>query len=286
MKTLTLNNGRTIPQIGLGVYLASPEDCYDICCRALEQGFRHIDTAAVYKNESAVGRAVRASKTPRSELFITTKFILRDNDGAKLGLDAADTRGIVRRHIQECLDRLDLGYIDLLLIHAPFIGKRTDAWRVMEEFVDAGSVRSIGVSNYGVHHLDELMQICRIKPVVNQIELHPFLQNADVVQACKVHGIAVEAYSPIVKVLHAIPDALKLDDPVVVRVAKALEKTPAQVLIAWGVCKGYITLPKTVTPARLAVNMDVFFQIPDQMMRELDALECGYTTGWDPTRWE
>jgi diketogulonate reductase-like aldo/keto reductase len=124
-----------------------------------------------------------------------------------------------------------------------------------------------------------LIKQCKIKPVVNQIELHPFNQQRDVVAACKAHDIVIESYSPIVK-------ARKLDDPVVAGIAKSLGKTPAQVLIAWGVQKGYVSLPKTVTPARLAPNAEVFFKIPVEDMSNLDALDCGLTTGWDPTKWE
>jgi len=267
-KTLTLNNGFNIPIIGLGVYLAEIPDCYNICKEALKLGYRHIDSAAFYKNEADVGRAVRESGIPRSEIFVTTKIFFLDGEGA-------DT---TKPKIEECLKNLDIEYIDLLLIHAPFVGKRLPAWKVMEDYVNAGKVKSIGVSNYGIKHIDELLQNCTIKPVVNQIELHPFLQLRDLVSHCQKLGIHIQAYSPIVK-------AKKLDDPVVMEVAMQVNKTPAQVLIAWGVAKGCITLPKTVTPKRLEPNADVFFEIPKDCMDKLDGLECAMSTGWEPQKW-
>jgi 2,5-diketo-D-gluconate reductase A len=152
-----MNNGRTIPTEGLGVFSASPESCYSITKLALQKGYRHVDTASIYKNEVAVGRAVRDSEqVKRADVFITTKIQFRDSDGLKLlaRKDASATiEELTKFKIDACLEKLDLGYIDLLLLHAPFVGKRLKAWSVMESYVEAGKIMSIGVSNFGVHHI-------------------------------------------------------------------------------------------------------------------------------------
>jgi diketogulonate reductase-like aldo/keto reductase len=158
---MKLNNGHLMPQIGLGVFKAVPETCLSICKQALSIGYRKIDTAAVYNNEEAVGRAVRDSEILRSEVFVTSKFILRDNDGKKLfGRKDATIQDITRFKIDSCLEKLNIGYLDLLLLHAPF-KKRLEAWDVMESYVESGKIKSIGVSNFGVHHIGNLYQLIR-----------------------------------------------------------------------------------------------------------------------------
>ncbi|KAJ1564048.1 hypothetical protein HK405_015975, partial [Cladochytrium tenue] len=224
-----------------------------------------------------------AEAEPR--VYVTSKLWLDSTRGGGATTRAfADT---ARRVLGEAkydarADRRAAGLapvLDLYLIHAPAAG-RMEAWREMEDLYLKGHVGAIGVSNYGVHHLDELLRNCRVRPAVNQIEVHPFFQRRDIVAKCFSEGIAVEAYSPLTR-------GQRLRDPVVTSVARAVGRTPAQVLIRWGLQKGYVTLPKTVNAGRLAENADVFgWEIPPAEMERLDALDCGDNTGWDPTEWK
>ncbi|KAI9335265.1 NADP-dependent oxidoreductase domain-containing protein [Obelidium mucronatum] len=261
----------TLPAVGLGVYRAAPEECYESVLKALKLGYRHIDTAAFYQNEADVGRAVRDSGIPRSEIWVTTKLWIDDIQGP----------GTTTAAFQKSLRLLDIGYIDLYLIHAPADGgRRLEAWKEMEAIAKQGLTRHIGVSNYGIKHLEELLAVATIKPLANQIELHPFLQHRDLVAFCQKNGITVQAYSPLTK-------ARKLNDPVVVEVAQKVNKTPAQVLIKWGLQKGAVSLPKSVQEGRLKENFEVFeWTIPESEIAKLDSLEEGLVTGWDPTIWE
>ncbi|KAJ3066777.1 hypothetical protein HDU98_009965 [Podochytrium sp. JEL0797] len=264
--SILLNNGLRIPSIGLGVYKASPEDCYKTVLAALHAGYRHIDTASIYKNEADVGRAIKESGIPRKDIWITTK------------LNIADMRS-PRKAFETSLALLQTDYVDLYLIHAPIHGKRLSAWKEMELLFKEGHAKSIGVSNFNVQHLQELLDNSTVVPAVNQIELNPFLQHADITEFCKQKGITVQAYSPLTK-------ARKLDDPVLVQVSTRLQKSPAQVLIRWGLQKGYVSLPKTVNPTRLVENLSVFdWAISDKDMVLLDGLECNFVTEWDPTQW-
>ncbi|ORY51333.1 2,5-didehydrogluconate reductase [Rhizoclosmatium globosum] len=266
MTTTLLNNGLRIPSVGLGVYKASPEDTYKTVLAALKAGYRHIDTAAFYQNEPDVGRAIKESGIPRSEIWVTTK------------LHIGEMRNPTEA-FNKSLERLGTGYIDLYLIHAPIQGRRLQAWKEMEVIYQEGKAKSIGVSNFNIAHLEELINSSTVVPAVNQIELNPFLQHVDITEFCKSKGIVVQAYSPLTK-------ARKLDDPTLVEVSTGLGKTPAQVLIKWGLQKGYVTLPKTVNPTRLVENISVFdWTISAEDMKKLDALECNFVTEWDPTQW-
>ncbi|ORY51331.1 aldo/keto reductase [Rhizoclosmatium globosum] len=266
MSTTLLNNGLRIPSVGLGVYKASPEDCYKTVLAALQAGYRHIDTAAVYRNEADVGRAIKESGVPRSEIWVTTK------------LHVGDMRNTTAA-FNKSLELLQLDYVDLYLIHAPIRGRRLQSWKEMEVLYKAGKAKAIGVSNFNVEHLEELLANSTVVPAINQIELNPFLQHVDITEFCKAKGIVVQAYSPLTK-------ARKLDDPTLVEVSKSLNKTPAQVLIKWGLQKGFVSLPKTVNPKRLVENISVFdWTIPAQDMQKLDTLECNFVTEWDPTQW-
>ncbi|KAI8617429.1 aldo/keto reductase [Chytriomyces sp. MP71] len=268
--TTKLNNGIEIPTVGLGVYQVSPEECYNSVLNALKQNYRHIDTAAIYKNEADVGRAIKDSGVPRSEIFITTKLWVGD----------IGATGSVAKALERSLQALGVEYIDLWIIHSPIPGKRVQAYQEMETLYEQGKVRAIGVSNYGVHHLEELLAVCKVKPAVNQIEMTPFLQRREIVALCKQHGIVIEAYSPLTR-------AKKLGHPVVVKVAQNVGKGPAQVLIRWGLQKGFVSLPKTVSEKRLAENYAVFdWSISDEDMAALDELEENFVTGWDPITWD
>ena len=267
---LPLNTGKTIPQIGLGVWQAQRgEATRGAIQAALRLGYRHVDTARIYGNEADVGAALRASSSevPREEVFVTTKLWNADQ-----GYDAA------LRAFDASLTRLAVDYVDLYLIHWPVPGKRMDSWRALETLFESKRARAIGVSNFLVPHLEELLGVAKVVPAVNQIELHPFLQHRDTRAFCKKHGIVVEAYSPLTH-------GMRLDHPVVVEVAKRVGRSPAQVLLRWGVQHGLVVLPKSTKEERIRENGALFdFALDEGNMAALDALEEGLATGWDPRK--
>lgn len=264
--TLELKNGVTIPQLGLGVFQAARgAETYGAVREALRQGYRHIDTAAIYRNEEDVGRAIRDSGIARDEIFVTSKLWNADQ-----GYDSALAAHAASRQ------RLGLERLDLYLLHWPVPGRRLDAWRALEALYAAGEVRAIGVSNFMVRHLDELLAHCSVVPQVNQIELSPFLQQAEVCARCVSAGIRIEAYSPLTK-------GRRLTHPCVLAIAQRVGRSAAQVLIRWSLQRGFVVLPKSVHAERIAANLAVFeFVLDAQAMAELDALEEGLVTGWDP----
>jgi diketogulonate reductase-like aldo/keto reductase len=264
--SIQLNHGGSIPAVGLGVY-QSPrgEVTRETVRQALALGYRHIDTARIYGNESDVGQAIRESDVPRDQIWVTTK-LWNDDQGYDRALRAFDAS----------LSRLKLDYVDLYLLHWPVPRLRLESWRALEEIQRSGRARAIGVSNFMVHHIEELLGRASIVPAVNQIELTPFLQQREVVAACKKHSIVVQAYSPLTR-------GLKLDHPVVMSVARESKRTGAQVLLRWSLDRGFVTLPKSVRASRLAENLALFdFTLTEDQASRLDALEEGLVTGWDP----
>lgn len=260
-----LRTGGAIPQVGLGVWQASPEDCRAAVAAALRLGYRHIDTARIYGNEADVGAAIRDSGIPREHIFITTK-LWNDDQGYDSALQAFDASA----------KRLGVEYIDLYLIHWPVPGKRLDSWRALEKLRADKRARAIGVSNFLVHHLEELFGAAKEKPAVNQIELTPFLQRRDTVELCKREKIVVEAYSPLTR-------GKRLGHPVITAIADELGRSPAQVLLRWNVEHGNVVLPKSVRPERIAENGNLFdFRLSPDQLAQLDALEENLATGWDP----
>jgi diketogulonate reductase-like aldo/keto reductase len=271
--SVELNSGHHIPVFALGVYQSEPgETTYKAVLQALRMGYRHIDTAALYRNEEDVGRAVRDSQIPREEIFVTTKLW---NLSLK---DGEDGYTFAKAEAAKSLEKLNIGYIDLYLIHSPHNpSERMEMWRAMEELVGEGTVRSIGVSNYGVHHIQEVLEQGTIPPAVNQIELHPFLLRDEIAEFCAFNTIRVEAYSPLAK-------AQKFGHPVLLAMAKKYNKSEAQILIRWSLQRGYIALPKSVNPGRIKENANVFnFGLNEKDMAALDGLDEHFTTGWDPT---
>lgn len=264
--SIPLGTGALIPQVGLGVWqIPRGEPSRGAVSAALAAGYRHVDTAMIYRNEADVGRAVRESGVPRGQVFVTTKLWNADQgfDTALAAFDAS-------------LARLGLDYVNLYLIHWPVPGKRRDSWRALERLFAEKRARAIGVSNYLKGHLEELLGHAHVPPAANQIELSPFLQRRDTVAFCQAKGIVVEAYSPLTR-------GERLGHPVVVDVAKKAGKTPAQALLRWGVQRGFVVLPKSATPSRIAENAKVFdFALDAAAMARLDALEEGLATGWDP----
>jgi 2,5-diketo-D-gluconate reductase A len=259
---LTLNNGRTIPQLGFGVFQIDPAETAEAVGRALKIGYRHIDTAQMYRNEKGVGEAVRTSGIPREQVFVTSKLS-----------NAAHRPDDARRAFDETLAALDLGYVDLFLIHWPlptrYDGDYVSTWRTMIEFAQDGRARSIGVSNFQVPHLQRIIAETGVAPAVNQIEVHPYLTNEEVRAFDRANGILTEAWSPIAQ-------GRVLDDEVVRRVADAVRRTPAQVVLRWHVQRGDIVFPKSVTPARMEENFALFdFELDDQAMQDLSHLNRG-----------
>jgi diketogulonate reductase-like aldo/keto reductase len=261
-----LNNGIDLPRVGLGVYQAPRgEETRGAVREALRIGYRHIDTARIYGNEKDVGVAVRESGIPRRDIFVTTK-LWNDDQGYDSALRAFDAS----------MSRLDLEYIDLYLLHWPVPRRRLDSWRALEKLLADGRVRSIGISNFMVHHIDELLAHAKVVPAVNQIELSPFLQQREVRERCAKDGIVVEAYSPLTR-------GERLRHPAVVRVAQRAKRSPAQILLRWCLQHDLVVLPKSTHASRIAENAALFdFELGEDDMRELDALEEGLVTGWDP----
>ena len=266
---IALRDGRAISQLGFGVFQLRPGEATRAAVEAaLAAGYRHVDTAAVYGNEADVGAAIRASGLPSGAVWVTTKLANSDQGAAT-----------ARRAFEESLERLSLDSVDLYLLHWPH-ELSLESWRVLEQLHAEGLARSIGVSNFLVRHLDELLAHASVPPAVNQIELSPFLYRTreDTVRRCAEDGITVEAYSPLTK-------GRRLDDSTVAAVAAAVGRTPAQVLIRWSLQKGFVVLPRSSNPGRIAENAAVFdFALDDNQMASLDALDEGLTTGWDPAR--
>jgi diketogulonate reductase-like aldo/keto reductase len=265
--TYPLRGGVEIPVIGLGVYQSRPgSETREAVKTALELGYRHVDTARVYGNERDVAKGLADAGIPREQVFLTTKLWNSDH-GYDAALEACD----------RSLERLGTDRLDLYLVHWPVEGLRHDTWRAMERILEEGMARAIGVSNYTVRHLDELLARCNVPPAVNQVEFHPFLFQRDLLAHCERHGIRLEAYAPLVK-------ARRMDHPVIRRVAGKHRRTPAQVLVRWGLEHGVITIPKSVRADRQRENLDVFgFSLDEEDLAALDGLDEGLRTSWDPT---
>lgn len=266
--TLDMNHGGAIPLLGLGTFRAPGDgSARAAVLAALDAGYRHVDTAAIYENEEDVGAAIRESGVPRDEIFVTTKLSRHDH-----GYDQA------LRGLDESLGRLGLDYVDLYLIHWPESDRRLESWDALARLREEGRTRAIGVSNYTPDHLAELLDHSAVVPALNQFELHPFnwRSRRDFVDACREHDIVVEGYAPLVK-------AKRLGDDTLERVARAHGKSTAQVLIRWALQHGIVTIPKSENPDRIRQNADVFdFALDEEQMRLLDGLDEGLTTSWDP----
>lgn len=263
----TLNNGIAIPVLGLGTFRAKPgRETRDAVRWALDDGYRHIDTARIYRNEADVGAAVKASGLPREELFITTKLWNADQGYEK-----------TRRALERSLDDLGTHYVDLYLMHWPVTEKRLESWRAMESLLAEGACRAIGVSNFTVAHLEELLAAASVVPAVNQVELSPFLHQRELLDFCRRHGIEVEAYSSLTR-------GRRLSDARLTAIAAVYGKTTAQVLIRWALQHELIVIPKSVHRGRIAENRAVFdFELSADEMGQLDGLHEDLRVAWDPS---
>lgn len=255
---IRLNDDRTMPALGFGVWQIPDDDAEKAVALALSTGYRSIDTAQIYRNEAGVGRALAASSIPRSELFVTTKVWNSDQ-----GRDAT------RRAFDESLAKLGTDYVDLYLIHwpAPKRGLYVETWRALVELRKEGRARSIGVSNFGPPELAKIIEATGVTPAVNQIELHPRFQQRETRAFHEAHGIATEAWSPL-------GQGKLLDDPTVTTIAQKHGRSPAQILLRWHLRHGFVVIPKSATPSRIRENFDVMdFDIDDVDVKALDALD-------------
>jgi 2,5-diketo-D-gluconate reductase A len=264
---ITLRGDVEIPQLGFGVFQVPPAETTEAATRALLTGYRHLDTAAAYRNEAAVGQAVHAAGLDRDEVFITTKCF---NDHH--GFDQA------QRALKDSLHRLEMEHVDLYLIHwpVPSQDRYVETWQGLIEAQKQGLTRAIGVSNFQPAHLERIIGETGVTPAINQVELHPRLQQPGLRREHADHGIVTEAWSPLAQ-------GRVLGDPVIEEIAEAHDKTPAQVVIRWHLQLGNVVIPKSVTPERIEENFDVFdFHLSDSEMAAIEALDAGERTGPDP----
>ncbi len=264
---ISLRGGSEIPQLGFGVFQVPPRQTEEVALQALQAGYRHLDTAAAYRNEAEVGQAVRVSGLDRGEVFLTTKCFNDDH-----GHEQA------KRAFHASLERLEMDYVDFYLIHwpVPAHDRYVETWKAFIELRDEGLIRSIGVSNFQPAHLERLIAETGETPAINQVELHPYFQQVGLRREHDQLGIVTEAWSPLAQ-------GLVLDDPVIVEIAKAHAKSPGQVVIRWQLQIGNVVIPKSVTPERIEQNFEVFdFELSDGEVEAIDALDAGRRTGPDP----
>ncbi len=260
-----LNNGISMPLFGLGVYAMSGHECEAAILKALETGYRLLDTAAMYRNEAEAGNAIRASNIPREEIFVTTKVANTDQ-----GYDAA------LKAFDESFKKLNIEYIDLYLVHWPIKGKRKDTWKALEKLYNEKRVRAIGVANYLIPFLEELKEYSTTVPMVNQVEFTPYLFLKDLMDYCNSHTIQLQAYSPIVR-------GRKNDDPKLVALAEKYGKTPVQMLLRWAIQHNVSVIPKSSNSKRIEENFNIFaFEISKEDMQKMDAFNENLRIVEDP----
>lgn len=265
----TLNNGVHIPILGLGTYKigANETEVYNAIRTALDAGFRHIDTAMLYENERPIGKAIRESGIAREDIFVTTKL---------WGTDVL--KEDVQGGFDESMRKLDVGYVDLYLVHWAVAGKTEYAWAEMEKIYASGKARAIGVSNHMIHHLQEVLEMASVTPAVNQVELHPYLVQQDLVDFCFSKGILPEAWSPL-----GSKKVSLLENPLLMDLSLKYGKTPAQVVLRWNVEKGIVVIPKSSSAERQQQNLGVFdFELSAEDVQAINQLDKNYRTGIHP----
>lgn len=272
LPTIKLNNSNSIPQIGLGLWqMDNEKECRTAVEAAINAGYRHFDSAQAYGNERFLGDGLQDAyqQNPgleREDIFITTKLRNENQyfDGVIPSFD-------------ESLDNLQMDYVDLFLVHFPVTELRRPAWHKMQEIATSGRTKDIGVSNYTIKHLEELLNECDIKPAVNQVELHVFLQQPELRQYCDDNGIIVEAYSPLAH-------GNGLDDPILVEIGSKYGKSSAQIMIKWCAQNNMVVLPKSITKERIESNIDIYdFELNEEDLAKIASLEKDFRTCWDPT---
>lgn len=263
----TLSNGVEIPAFGLGVYkVEEGKEVEETVSYAIDLGYRLVDTAAFYDNEEGVGRAIRNSTIPREELFVTTK-IWNSDQGYEETLQA----------FERSFQKLNIDYIDLLLVHWPVKGKYVDTWRALEKLYKEKKVRAIGVSNFTIEYLQDLMAHSTIKPMLNQVELHPKLSQKELITFCKEHDIHVQAWSPIAR-------GAVLEEPLLVKLAEKYHKTTAQIILRWHLQNNVLIIPKSTNKERLESNASLYdFKLSKEDMHKIDSLNENKRFGADPT---
>ncbi|GIN63356.1 glyoxal reductase [Robertmurraya siralis] len=264
--TTVLNNGVHMPWMGLGVFkVEDGQVLVDAVKTAIKNGYRSIDTASFYNNEEGVGRAVKECGVPRDQLFITSK-VWNSDQGYESTIKA----------FESTLEKLDMDYLDLYLIHWPVKGKYVDTWRALEKIYKEGKVRAIGVSNFNVHHLEDILAVCEVKPAVNQVEYHPHLTQEEVRAYCEREKIQLEAWSPLKK-------GQLLNDPTIVEIANKYNKNSAQVILRWDLQNHVVTIPKSITESRIVDNANIFdFTLAEEDMQRISGLNINERTGADP----
>ncbi|WP_366291357.1 aldo/keto reductase [Paenibacillus sp. AN1007] len=264
--TTTLYNGVKMPWLGFGVFkVKDGDEVVDAVKTAIQAGYRSIDTAKAYNNESGVAQGIRESGIAREDLFITTK-VWNSDQGYESTLAA----------FEESMKRLDLEYLDLYLIHWPVKGKYKDTWRAMEKLHKEGRIRAIGVSNFQIHHLEDLMMDAAVKPAVNQVELHPLLTQTELRNYCSKHEIQIEAWSPL-------GQGNLMDHPLLQDIAAKYGKSPAQVILRWDLQNGIVTIPKSVTPERIRANTELYdFELTAEEIEQINGLNEDKRFGSDP----
>lgn len=252
--------------LGLGVYkIKEGNEVIESVKTALNNGYRSFDTAAIYRNEEGVGQAIKESTVPREDLFITTK-VWNSDQGYESTLQAFDAS----------IEKLGLDYVDLYLIHWPVKGKYTETWKALEKLYKDGRVRAIGVSNFNIHHLEDIMEIAEIIPMVNQVEYHPHLTQKELHNFCKKHGIQLEAWSPL-------KQGELLSEPTINKIARKYQKSPAQIILRWDIQNQVVTIPKSINESRIIENANIFdFELTPVEMSEIDALNKDHRIGPDP----
>ncbi|MDX1285800.1 MAG: aldo/keto reductase, partial [Draconibacterium sp.] len=255
--TTTLNNGVKMPWLGLGVFRSEEGTEVENAVKvALANGYRSIDTAAIYQNERGVGKAILESKVAREDIFLTSK-VWNSEQGYHSTIAAFD----------ESLEKLQTEYLNLYLIHWPKGQRSIETWKALEELYQKGKIRAIGISNFLVHHLEDFLPECKIVPAVNQVEFHPELIQPELLKYCQEKGIQLEAWAPIMKG--------KVNEvPVILEIAEKYGKTPVQVVLRWDIQKGVVTIPKSVKPERIIANADIFdFELSDEDIAKIDTLD-------------
>jgi diketogulonate reductase-like aldo/keto reductase len=268
--TTKLHNGVEMPWFGLGVFkVKEGQEVENSVKMAIQAGYRSIDTAAIYKNEEGVGKGIKGAGVPREELFITTK-VWNAEQGYETTLKAFETS----------LKKLGLEYLDLYLVHWPVKGRYVDTWKALEKLYQDGKVRAIGVSNFQIHHLQDVLEIAEVKPMVNQVEYHPKLSQLELLNFCKENGIQLEAWSPLMQ-------GELLQNEVLSELSKKYNKSVAQIILRWDLQNGVVTIPKSVKEHRIKENADIFdFEISDEDMQKIHALNEDKRIGPDPDNFD